>query len=155
MSCTHSFLDYPYQNNLFAGIPKLHHTSYSLRIMPIVFSLLFQNIRVKLCFFFAKNPFHRSVPVQKIWKRISSCPVNLETNLFPSRKCGNQSNYGKNSGREGVHDAIGYGNKIIFWDLISVSYFVSKIARVFCVKKWLALISVPKYNRHHRKERRE
>jgi hypothetical protein len=33
-----------------------------------------------------------------------------------------------------------------FWDLFSVSYFVCDIARGFCVKKWLALISVPKNN---------
>jgi hypothetical protein len=55
---------------------------------------------------------------------ICSCPENMETDLSPARKSGNQSvpvrkygnqsHYGKNSRREGVHDAIGYGNRIIF-----------------------------------------
>jgi hypothetical protein len=86
-----------------------------LSIMPIVFSLLFQNIRVKLCFF-CKEP----LPLTR------SSPENLETDLV-----------------------------MYFWDLFSVSYVVCDIVRGFCVKKWLALISVPKNNRHYRKERRE
>jgi hypothetical protein len=60
--------------------------------------------------------FFSKEPLPPIFSRPENLEPNenLETNLIPSRKYGNQSHYGKNSRREGVHDAIGYGNRIIF-----------------------------------------
>jgi hypothetical protein len=61
-----------------------------LSIMPIVFSLLFLNIRVKLCFF-CKEPLPPICPRPENLGTNLSHPENLETNLFPSRKSGNKS----------------------------------------------------------------